>query len=210
MPLIRTYKTNEYQWGIWKIEESEEELISLLSFSKETIEKALSYATPVRRKEFLAVRSLLYTLQGELPEIHYNKLGKPFLEGQSYISISHTKATYAAVILSSNKRCGIDIEMKHERVRKVVPRFISADEQIFLSEDKSVELEQLLIIWSAKETLFKSIDAPEIDFLKQMQTSAFIPEYGIHSFKVAEYKTVPAWHGKMNYLLEDDFVMTWM
>ncbi|MGL5785875.1 MAG: 4'-phosphopantetheinyl transferase family protein [Bacteroidales bacterium] len=210
MPLIRTCKTNEYQWGIWKIEESEEELISLLSFSKETIDQALSYATPVRRKEFLAVRSLLYKLKGELPEISYNEFGKPFLKDESYISISHTKATYAAVILSSNERCGIDIEMKHDRVRKVASRFISPEEQLFLSADQAVELEQLLIIWSAKETLFKSIDAPEIDFLKQMLTSAFIPEPGIHSFGVTEYKSIPAWRGTMNYLLDEDFVMTWM
>lgn len=210
MPVIRNYKTEEYEWAIWEIEESEEELISLLSFSQETIDQALSFTSAVRRKEFLAVRALLYTLLNELPVIVYNEHGKPFLQNNLSISISHTKCKYAAVLISRNTRCGIDIELKNDRVRKVVSRFISASEAAFLSSDDAVCLDQLLIIWSAKETLFKSIEEPEIDFLTQLRTEPFTPQQGTGTFNASECKSSDRWSGTIHYLLDDNFVMTWL
>lgn len=210
MPVIRNYKTTEYEWAIWKIEESEEELISLLSFSQETIDQALRFTSPVRRIEFLAVRALLYSLLNELPVIAYNEHGKPLLPNNLSISISHTKCKYAALLISHNTRCGIDIELKNDRVNKVVSRFISAPEAEFLSTNKTVRLEQLLIIWSAKETLFKSIEEPEIDFLAQLRTEPFTPHPGTGSFNASEYKSSEKWSGTIHYLLDDNFVMTWL
>lgn len=210
MPVIRNYKTEDYEWAIWKIEESEEELISLLSFSTETIDQALSFTSPVRRKEYLAVRALLYTLLNELPVIVYNEHGKPYLQNNLSVSISHTKGKYAAVLISRNQRCGIDIELKNDRVRKVVSRFISASEAAFLSNEEPACLNQLLIIWSAKETLFKSIEEPEIDFLTQLKTEPFVPQQGTGTFCASEHKSSEKWHGNIHYLLEEDFVMTWI
>lgn len=210
MPVIRSYKTEEYEWAIWKIEESEEKLISLLSFSRETIDQARSFTSPVRRKEFLAVRALIFTLLNELPEITYNEHGKPFLSHERSISISHTKGKYAAVLISCNERCGIDIEIKNDRVRKVVSRFISPNEKAFLNADEEIELEQLLIIWSAKEALFKAVEEPEINFIQQLHAESFTPQYGYGSFNGSESKSPRKWRGKIHYLLADDFVMTWL
>ncbi|MGL5317192.1 MAG: 4'-phosphopantetheinyl transferase family protein [Bacteroidales bacterium] len=210
MPVIRSYKTENIEWAIWKIEESEESLISLLSFSKSTIEQALSYTSSVRRKEFLAVRALLYHLFHEVPVITYNEHGKPFLDNHLSISISHTKGRYAAVLISDHPMCGIDIEFKNERVRNVVTRFITASESSFLSPEDTIQLNQLLLIWSAKETLFKSIEEPEIDFLRHLHTEPFTPQPGFGVFRASENKSKACWEGNIYYLLEDDFVMTWL
>ena len=93
------------------MDETEEELLSMLP-RREVYARCVSqYAAPHRRLEWLAVRVLLFTLLGEERDIAYRPSGKPYLADGSYaLSISHTKG-YAAVVLGEpDSEVGIDIE----------------------------------------------------------------------------------------------------
>ena len=110
MALLREYKEIAYQWGIWKTEESTEELLALLPDPERYEQQLTRFSSPHRKLEWLSVRVLLYQLLGEEKIIEYAPSGKPRLADSSYfISISHTRG-YVAVILSPRSEVGIDIE----------------------------------------------------------------------------------------------------
>ena len=125
---------------------------------------------PSRKLEYLAVRVLLKTMLGKEVRIGHEPSGKPFLTGGEYhVSISHTKG-YVAVGLHESAQPGIDIEVYGERVRKVESRFIREDEMPERARMESrEELYQLLLHWSAKETMYKVLDMAEVDFLQHLK-----------------------------------------
>ena len=79
-------------WGIWKIEESSEVLLSLLRNREEYLPQLELIRTEQRRREWLACRVLLQELTGGPVCVAYRPNGAPYLSGSSlHISISHTK-----------------------------------------------------------------------------------------------------------------------
>lgn len=97
MPLLM--KHTGPLWGIWKIEESSEVLLSLLRNREEYLPQLELIRAEQRRREWLACRVLLQELTGGPACIAYRPNGAPYLSGSSlHISISHTKG-YAAVLL---------------------------------------------------------------------------------------------------------------
>ena len=65
MALLREYKEIAYQWGIWKTEESPEELLALLPDPERYEQQLTLFSSPHRKLEWLSVRVLLYQLLGE-------------------------------------------------------------------------------------------------------------------------------------------------
>ena len=158
MGLFLQHKTKDIHWAIWKMEESQESLLTLLpAFRRISCEQEMQRFTSERRKmEWLSVRVLLYSMLQEDKEIIYSSEGKPSLGDHSFfISISHTKG-YVAVILSPIAPVGIDIEQYGHRVKRVYDRFIRPDEQVepYLGDVTW----SMLLHWSAKETIFKSME----------------------------------------------------
>lgn len=162
MSLFLKHKGEDCCWGVWKMDETEEELLSMLPRREVYARYVSRFAAPHRRLEWLAVRALLFTLLGEEREIAYRPSGKPYLADGSYaLSISHTKG-YAAVVLGApDSEVGIDIEQYGERVCKVAHKFMRPDEQALAYEGN--EAWSLLLHWSAKETMFKCLNASEFD-----------------------------------------------
>ena len=201
------HKANSPQWGIWKMEESLEELLSLLPDSRRKVceQELLRFTSEHRKKEWLSVRVLLYTMLQEDKEISYSPEGKPQLADHSYfISISHTKG-YIAVILDAASPVGIDIEQYGKRVHRVANRFVRPDELIepYL-EDTAWSL---LLHWSAKETIFKRMEHADPD-LRKLRLSHFLPQAeGV--FVVHEEVTEQQQHFRVSYLICPDFVLTW-
>jgi phosphopantetheinyl transferase len=208
MPLFLKHIEDKYQWGIWKIDECMEELLSMFPNQKrEEYAQEIQHFTSIhRRLEWLSIRILLYTLLGEEKKIKYRSTGKPYLPDYSYcIGISHTRG-YAAVILSSIKEVSIDIEQYGERIRRVAHKFMHDDEQpsIYLNSD----IWSLLLHWSAKEVMFKCMDATFVDFHKHFRIYPFqIQEHGI--FQAKEYCTIKRQDFLIHYLIHPEFVMTW-
>ena len=169
MPLYRKIQENGLLVGVWKTEETVEQLLALLG-NISMYEKDLEHFTSDMRKyEWLAVRVLLKTLCGEEKKVVYLPSGKPYLaDGSAHISISHTNG-YVAVALHPTEEVGIDIERYGVRVRRVVSRFVRPDEEKTMNQGDEVYV--LLLHWSAKETLFKVMGVEGVDFIRQDRKS---------------------------------------
>lgn len=187
--------------GIWKIEESRDELLSLLSHH-EWIKNIYAIKSESRVLEILSARILIKELTREEKEVYYNDSGKPFLVDQSYhISVSHTE-NYVAVVIDKEKHLGLDIEYISEKIKRVRSRVIASNEYI----DKENELVHLLLHWSAKEAMFKFIDVEGVDFLKHLFVCSFTPRKE-GSFKAAEIRTKNQHNFKAYYKVGEEFVM---
>ena len=168
MALLYSKRDESSIIGVWEISETLPELEKhplLASY----IEESLNFKSKRRRREWLAVRLLLASLLNEVKEIAYLPSGNPYLVDDSYfISISHTKG-YAAVILHKTKRVSIDIEYHSERVLGIAPRFVRDDERFYSASDCCTPL----LIWSAKEVLFKLLDDTGVDFKDHLRILPF-------------------------------------
>ena len=205
MPLYRTYSEGEFLLGIWKSDETTEQLLASLEH-KDWYREKLAVLSEKRKHEWLSVRVLLKALCGEEKEIAYYSSGRPYLkDGSRYISISHTRG-YVAVALHSSCEVGMDIEQYGTRVRKVVSRFIRSDEESTMMEGD--EVYALLLHWSAKEVVFKCMNTAEGDFREHLRIFPFtVAEKG--AFSAEEYRTPEQRKFEIRYLLHPDFVLTW-
>lgn len=206
MPLFQQYIQPAGRWGIWKTDETPEELLAMLPHREKYRQDMQRFAAEHRRLEWLAVRVLLYILLGEEKEIAYYPTGKPYLvDASASISISHTKGYVAVALGAPTAEVGIDIEQYGERVQKVAHKFMREDE--LPASYRGTETWSLLLHWSAKETMFKCMNASEVDFRKHLHILPFtIGERGV--FSAEEYRTAEKRIFTVSYLLGSDFVLT--
>lgn len=204
MPLF--LKQTDPLRGVWKIDESWEELLSLLSFPEAYLPSLACMRAERRKQEWLAARVLLRELLGEEYRVSYRPDGAPYLEeSKLHISISHTKS-YAAVAVNEFVPTGIDIEYSARRILKVRKRFMNPEEEAMLYPGR--EAEHLLVCWCAKETLFKLIGCPDVDFRRHLHLSPF-PFGGSGSLVATETRTPRAASYLLHYLSNKYFAMAW-
>jgi phosphopantetheinyl transferase len=193
--------------GIWKMEETTEELLSFFSGKKSEYSAEITrFRYPKRKQEFLSVRLLLKELTGTENRIFYNPDGSPSLvDNNLKISISHTNG-YASVILHPSANVGLDIEQKRDKILHLKHKFLGQKELENL--DTSCELEHLLLHWSAKETMFKMMGETDVDFISHLHISPFLPsrEGTIHSL---ETKSQKQQRFSLDYKIHDDYVLVW-
>lgn len=204
MPLL--LKQTSPLLGIWKIEESSDELLSRLRNREFYLPAFESIRTEHRRQEWLASRKLLEEIVGDFCRINYGISGAPFLEDSPlHISISHTKG-YAALLVQEQPAAGIDIEYRSDRILKIRKRFMNSEEEAAI--DMEHEVEHLLIHWCAKETLFKMIGQEDVDFCRHLHVYPFpFAEEG--TFTVYETRTEQAARYDLSYRVTPEFVLTW-
>ena len=205
MPLYRTYKKGDLTVGIWKVDETVEQLRSMFHHFSIYKEGFSRFTSEKRQQEWLAVRVLLKELCGEEKEIVYHPSGKPYLKDESaFISFSHTHG-YVAVALHPFAEVGVDIEQYGTRVQRVASRFIREDERI--SVKSGDEIYGLLLHWSAKETLFKLMDNEAVDFINHLHVLPFCLELsGV--FEACEYRTGRNQKFHIHYDTHSDYVLT--
>lgn len=133
--------------GMWRIVESVDDFFHMDTLPVSLKSEIAGWASVQRKREVLAVRSLLCSLFGHYIGLNYNTDGKPYLENGYNISISHSK-DIATVIVSPKRKVAIDIEYVSKRVERVVDRLLRTDERAVTLIDK-------LLHWCAKETLYK-------------------------------------------------------
>lgn len=210
MPILKHWNERGAVWGIWKVTESADDLYALLSPLSAVQSELEQLKSPSRQLEYLAVRVLIKTLLGKECLISHEPSGKPvFAELTYHLTISHTKG-YVAVGIHPDKEIGIDIEYVAERVRKVTPRFVRKDELPGLeNHDSSDQLYELLLVWSAKETLFKVLNLSEVDFLEHLHIKPFTL-YGTGTLSGCEYRTKNGKSYIISYLTHPDFVCTYV
>lgn len=158
--------------AIWQITESEEELTAPLPHGEELLTEARRrFKAAGRRLEWLAVRRLMHQL-GIASPIAYLLSGKPYLkDDERHISISHTRG-YAAVAISETNPIGLDIEQRTDKVCRVQHKFLSPEERLFIPSGEG-NVEPLLVIWTAKEAMFKLVDREGIDFAEHFHLDPF-------------------------------------
>lgn len=160
--------------AVWKITETEEELIRLSATPSDEMEEISFISNESMRKQRLAVRALLNQLFDEKVYLSHHDNGKPYLENMvTNISITHT-AKYVAIILHDEEDVGIDIESLDRDFSVVEKKALSEEEIDDIDEDKKNE--QLAIYWCAKEAIFKRVSAYNVDFAEQIEVQRFRPK----------------------------------
>jgi 4'-phosphopantetheinyl transferase EntD len=168
MPLFYQHNINEHtRLGVWRIAEPE-------SFFLPAVPLQHNVSHPHKRLQHLAGRFLLRALFADFPleEILIADTRKPFLPDEQYhFSISHC-ADYAAAIVSSSQRVGIDVEITRPTVEKVRHKFLSDGEHDLAFRSHSPEtshLQSLTLLWSAKEAVFKWYSLGRVDFRENIR-----------------------------------------
>lgn len=159
--------------ALWKIEESEDELISMLQLDEAELAKLSSLAKGKRTLHWLATRVLLrYLLQTpEFISCPSDSNGKPYLPDFPYeISLTHSYE-YAGVMLSSAGACGIDLEIVKEKVVRIKDKFLKPEEIGFIEEYQLVD--QLYACWCAKEAVYKLQGQKGVSFYQDMTIEPF-------------------------------------
>ena len=192
MPLILNQEIENQQakLGVWEINESMDSLFSMVELNDEEQIVFSAIKNKNRAKQWLTSRVILSQISGNNKlSIIYEKNGRPLINDVEYhISISHT-SKFVAVILSRFLEAGIDIEEIHPRILKIKPKFVSIEENKFLKDDKNL-IENLILIWSAKEALFKMDGKGNMDFRKDILIKPFnIQEDGIISGSIIREET---------------------
>lgn len=167
MPLFYQHNINgNTRLGIWRIEEPEAFFLKSVPVKKDV-------SHPHKRLQHLAGRYLLPELFPDFPleEIVIADTRKPFLENEKYhFSISHC-GDFAAAIVSSEKRVGVDIEMITPKIGKISRKFLAPFEYQLSNEFSSGGelMKTQTILWSSKESIFKWYSLGEVDFKEHMQ-----------------------------------------
>ena len=151
MALLKKWTEQDGCFGIWRVTESVETLMTMLDDTDRYARELHDMKSEARRLEYVAVRVLLKELLNKEVHIDHLPSGKPFLiDYDCNISISHTRG-YVAVALHRVMEPGIDIEYYSERVKKVASRFMGVTEMKNVEGYTGVEyIHMLMLHWSAK------------------------------------------------------------
>ena len=151
MPYLKYFLiNNSTKIILWKIIPGE---LSETNLSKHDKDLLKTRKGKNSKEYFLAARKLLKNEDSELT-IEYDSKGKPYLNKEKGISISHSNEI-VAIGISNEIDFGIDVQFKTDKVFKIQSKFLSEMESKFLG--KKNDLESLIKVWSAKESIYKAL-----------------------------------------------------
>jgi phosphopantetheinyl transferase len=195
MPLFKTITPNANTTiFIWKIEESFNQLLNDLNLTNYSLGRLNSMKSEIHQRGFLSVRHLLKKAGYTDVDLYYNGNGKPHLKDGKHISISHSY--HFSAIIISDFEVGIDIEKNREKIKIIQHKFVNFERGFINKEDDY--LEQLTVIWGAKESLYKIYPYGGLTFKNDID---------INSFKISDKKTtgyikVKNWNKTYNIYFE--------
>lgn len=172
MPLVLKKDENDFSIRIWHSTESFEELLKTEALSSADKKKWENFQSDKRKREWLTVRVLLRTFfpASTLPLITYDQFGKPSLDINRGISISHTKE-FVAIIITDKANAGIDIETLRDRITVLSSKFCNKEELNAVPALNRIEY--LHVLWGAKEVLYKLHGRGEMDFRAHLHVEPF-------------------------------------
>jgi len=137
MPVIKELHFNfETQLILWKIDESEQELLQMVELPEAEKEKLNQRKSAQHRIEFLSSRASLSALKISLKDLQFHEHGAPFLANQKFCSLSHSAAYAAAVI--SDKSVGVDVEAYRDKIVRIASKFRHQNEEFTLIKENEV------------------------------------------------------------------------
>jgi 4'-phosphopantetheinyl transferase len=192
--------------GIWLIRENFDDLFNRLTLNNKELNTLENFRNHSRKLEWLSVRTLANEMTGRTVRIIYNAERKPFLEDNSFnISISHSYE-FTSILMSKDRRVGIDLEYMSHRISGIADRFMHESEKV--TDDQAMVQYHLYIYWCAKEALYKICDKRDIHFKKDIIINPFDPEE-----KGELTGTVKTGRGKekfnLNYFRINNYTIVW-
>ncbi|MEQ8712755.1 MAG: 4'-phosphopantetheinyl transferase superfamily protein [Cyclobacteriaceae bacterium] len=157
--------TDHSAFAIWRITEETDSLLLCLPES----ERNGALAKHDKGRSEYAASRLLTGILCQRSGLTYcgikkDDCDKPHLIGDmAHISISHSHP-YAAAMIHMKMSCGIDIERPKEKIHRIAHKFVNVEEEKWVSE----KLENLTLVWSAKETLYKIYGRKKLAFKEDM------------------------------------------
>lgn len=146
MGLIKTIIDNGVQVALWRMDETEAQLVNLTG-----ADSSLLPPYPRRRIEKLVVRAILRQL-GIDSQVGYDHKGRPALDSGSLdISISHAKHL-GAVALSAEGYVGVDVEQIDRKFGNVLAKYTTNAERLWIKPDSKP---MMALAWCVKEAVFK-------------------------------------------------------
>ncbi len=171
MPLYKTITVNpSTKVLIWKIEESFDSLADGIELTSHCQERVDGMKSDLHRRGFMSVRHLLAEEGYTDHDLFYDDKGKPHLNINKKISITHS-FTFSAIIISDIE-VGIDIEMQRPKILKIAHKFTPVEEYRTLANDDAV-MRKLTMVWGAKESIYKSFAEKGVSFLQHIYVEDF-------------------------------------
>lgn len=153
--------------GAWRIEEDELFFLTQLKLYDSEWTTLSQITHPHKRLEWLSSRLCMKHILNIGHKDRIQSLsassGKPYLsDGSHRISYTHSHL-YAAAIASSVHEVGIDIEYLLKR-RNIRTRFLFMNPDELAFYEKHNCFEAFILVWSAKETIYKTFGQAGLSF----------------------------------------------
>ena len=206
MALFYQQNINELtRLAIWELAETE-------GFFAATVAIQNNVTHPHKRLQHLAGRYLLPYLYPDFPSsaIAIADTRKPYLPDEQYhFSISHC-GNYAAAIVSTEERVGVDIELYTERVHRIKHKYLHPLELEFVNNIVLEKQTQLLtLLWSAKEAMFKWWGNGDVDFSEVLRIEPFLMlQDGIIQARFEKGETIIPL--ELNYRMMERMCLVWV
>ena len=142
---------------IWKVTLGEIDDSKLDDYDRNLLDLKKNH---LAKEQFLAIRKLI-ELENPKYKIRYNKFGKPSINSDLNISISHSNEV-AAIVFSNNKKIGLDVQFKEQKILNIQNKFLSMYEKLKIIDDLTLDI--LVMIWSSKESIYKAVSKKGIKF----------------------------------------------
>ena len=158
MPFLKEFIINyNTKIKLWKLNLGE-----LNYFELDVHDSSLlkSKKSQLAKEQFLAVRKILH-LENPSYKIRYDESGKPLINSDLNISISHSNLM-AGIVFSGFNQTGIDIEEKKSKIINIQNKFLNESEK--LKDEYQSDVDYLTKIWTAKESIYKALGIKGISF----------------------------------------------
>lgn len=174
MPIVYNKNIDEHSvLAIWKIEETEEEMLAGLQLKQHEWDIISSFNNGKRLLHWLSTRLLLRKLLNteEYIDCQFDEDGKPYLTNFDYkISLSHSY-DYAAVMISKDYSVGVDIELIKHKIKSIKHKFLSDVE--LAQKQIGDNTEGLYVCWCAKEAIYKWHGKKGLEFKQHIHIKPF-------------------------------------
>lgn len=158
MPFLKEFIINYHtKIKLWKLNVGELNFFELDVHDSSLLKLKKSQ---LAKEQFLAVRKILH-LENPSYKIRYDESGKPSINSNLNISISHSKFM-AAIVFSKHNKAGIDIEHKENKIINIQNKFLNYAEK--LENEYQSNVDYLTMIWTAKESIYKALGIKGVSF----------------------------------------------
>ena len=163
MPFLKEFIINEKtKIKLWKVIIGE---LSPKELNKDDKKLFKLKKNNLLKEQFLATRKILSNENSDYI-ITYDLDGKPILNSEFNISISHSYEI-AALVISNNLKFGMDVQFKESKILNIKNKFLNEFEKLNIVGDPSIDI--LTMIWTSKESIYKEIGLKGISFSENIK-----------------------------------------